>query len=131
MRTSSRGGRRRGRPGGLAPGVLSGTVCGLLLLNRGLVVALVMDAFPRLNLQALGAVSLLVTLSAPHKSLVVIVPTVRRCFHTGSFDTLAYVVLVSSTFMRLGPRNSQRPSITPFFGLSTFSTAGLKYSLLP
>ena len=111
--------------------MLSGIVCGLLLLNGGLVVALVMDAFPRLNLQALGAVSLLVTLFAPHKSLVVIVLTVRRCFDTGNFDTLAHVVLVSSTFMRLGPRNSHRPGITPFGRLSTFSTAGLKYSLLP
>ena len=63
-RTRCRGGRRRGQPGGVAPGMLSGTACGLLLvllmlLLRGiLAVALQMNAFPRLVLPALGAVLL-------------------------------------------------------------------------
>ena len=45
--TSSRGGRRRGHPSCPSPGVLRGTVCGLLLLYGGLAVALTIDAFSR------------------------------------------------------------------------------------
>ena len=59
------------------------------MLNRGLAVALAMDAFPRLTLLALGAVPLLVTLLATHKALFVVVPTVPLCFHTGSLGSLA------------------------------------------
>ena len=72
--SSRRGGRRRGRPGGFAPGMLSGTACGvLLLLLGGVAVALDMYVFPRLALLALGAVPLLVTLLATH----------TRCYRTG------------------------------------------------
>ena len=50
--------------------MLSGTACGLPLLYGDLaVVALAMDAFPRLTLPSLGAVPLLVTLPATHKTL--------------------------------------------------------------
>ena len=59
------------------------------MLHRGLAVALAMDALPRLTLLALGAVPLLVTLLATHKALLVVVPTVSLCFHTGSLGTLA------------------------------------------
>ena len=86
--TSSRGGRRRGHPGFLAPGMLSGTACRLLLYG-GVAVALATDAFPRLTLLALGPVPLLVTLLATHKALRVVVPTVPLCFYTSSLGTLA------------------------------------------
>ena len=68
--------------------MLSGTICGLLLLYGGLAVALAMDAFPRLTLLALGAVPLLVSLLATYETLVV-VPTIPLCFHTSSLDILA------------------------------------------
>ena len=58
--------------------MLSGTACGLLVLLvlGGLAVALVMNAFPRLVLLALGAVTLLVTLLATNKTHWFLVPTV-------------------------------------------------------
>ena len=77
--TSVRGGRRRGHPSCIAPGMLRGTVCGLLLLHAGLAVALAMDAFPRLILLALGAVPMLVTLLATYKALRVAVGRVPLC----------------------------------------------------
>ena len=89
VRSSSRGGSRRGHLGYLAPGMLSGTAGGLLLLYRGLAMGLAMDAFPRLAPLALGAVPLLVTLLATRKALLVVVSTVPLCFHTGSLGTLA------------------------------------------
>ena len=62
--------------------MLSGTACGLLVLLvlGGLAVALVMNAFPRLVLLALGAVTLLVTLLATNKTLVVVVRRFRSAF---------------------------------------------------
>ena len=69
--------------------MLSGTVCGLLLLHGGLAVALGMDTFPRFTLLALRAVPLLVFLLAIHETLVVVVPTIPLCFHTSSLGTLA------------------------------------------
>ena len=77
--TSVRGGRRRGHPSCITPGMLRETVCELLLLHGGLAVALAMDAFPRLILLALGAVPLLVTLLATYKSLRVALGTVPLC----------------------------------------------------
>ena len=82
--------------------MLSWTACGLLLPYGGLAVALAMDAVPRLtllvftllvftllvSLLVLGAVPLLVTLLATHKTLVV-VATVPLCFHTSGLSTLA------------------------------------------
>ena len=87
--------------------MLSGTACGLLLLQLllllllllllgGLTVALTMNAFPHLALLALGAVPLLVILLATNKTLVVLVPTVPLCFHPSSVGTLASVGFVSS-----------------------------------
>ena len=87
--TSSRGGRRRDHPSCLAPGMLIGTVCGLLLQCGGLAVAPVMDAFPRLTLLALGAVPLLVSLLATYETFVVVVPTISLCFDTSSLGVLA------------------------------------------
>ena len=69
--------------------MLSGTACRLLLLYRGLAVAVAMDSFPRFTLLALGAVSLLVALLATHKALLVAVPTVPLRFNTSSFGTHA------------------------------------------
>ena len=66
VRTSSRGGKRRGHSSCLASGMLIVTVCGLLRLYGGLAVALAIYAFPRGTLLALGAVPLLVTLIATH-----------------------------------------------------------------
>ena len=90
--------------------MLSGTVCGLLLplllLLGVLAVALALNAFPRLALLALGAVSLLVTLLATNKTLVVVVPTVPLFFHSSGLGTLASVVFVSSLALLLGPRSS-------------------------
>ena len=111
--------------------MLNGAACGLLRLYRGLAVSLAMDAFPRLILLALRAVPLLVSLLAAYETLVVVVPTFPLCFHTSSFGILAWVVLVSSTSPRLGPRSSHRPSVTPFCCLPTLSTIGLNYSLVP
>ena len=48
-----------------------------------------MEAFPRLTLQALGAVPPLVTLLATQETLVAVVPTVPLCFHTSCLGTLA------------------------------------------
>ena len=80
--------------------MLSGIACGLLmlllLLHGGLVVALAMNAFPRVALLALGAVPLLVTLLVTNKTLVILVPTVPLCFHSSGLGTLACVVFVSS-----------------------------------
>ena len=71
------------------PGMLSGTVCGLLLLCGGLAVALVMTAFPRLILLTLGSVPLLVSLLATYETLLVVVPTNPLCFHISSLGILA------------------------------------------
>ena len=68
--------------------MLNGTVCGLLLLYRGLAVALAMDAFPRLALLALGAIPLLAYLLATYETLVV-VPTTPLCFSTSGLGILA------------------------------------------
>ena len=83
--------------------MLSGTACGLLLLLLlillllgRLAVALTMNAIPRLALLALGAVSLLMTLLATNKTLVVIVPTVPLCCHPSGLGTLASVGYVRS-----------------------------------
>ena len=67
----------------------------LLLLLGVLAVALALNAFPRLALLALGAVSLLVTLLATNKTLSVLVPTVPLCFHPsgrGTLDSVGFVV---------------------------------------
>ena len=88
MPTRSRGDRRRDHPGCLAPGMLSGTACGLLLLHGGLAVALAMDIFPRLSMLALGVGTLIVALLATRKTLVVVLLTVPLCFHTRSLGTL-------------------------------------------
>ena len=72
--------------------MLNGTVCGPLLLYGGLAVALAMDAFSRLTLLALGAVSRLVSLVsllATYKTFVFVVPTIPPCFHTSSLGILA------------------------------------------
>ena len=50
---------------------------------------LAVDAFPHLTLLALGAIPLLVTLLATHKTLLVVVPTVPLPFHTSSLRILA------------------------------------------
>ena len=79
--------------------MLSETACRLLLqllLVGGLAVALAMNAFPRLALLALGAVPLLLTLLATNKTLVILVPTVPLCFHSGGLGTLASTLFVSS-----------------------------------
>ena len=90
-----------------------------------------MDAFSCLTLLALGAIPLLVSLLATCKAIVVVVPAIPLCFHTGSLGILARVVLACSTSLRLGPRNSHRPTVTPFCFLPTFSIIGLNYSLAP
>ena len=69
--------------------MLSGTAWELLLLYRGLTVAIVMDAFSRLTLLALGAVPLLVSLLATYETLVVVVPTTPLCFNTSGLGILA------------------------------------------
>ena len=69
--------------------MLSGTVCGLLLLCGGLAVALIMDAFPRLTLLASGAVPLLVSLLATYETFVVVAPTTQLCFHTSRCGILS------------------------------------------
>ena len=68
----------------------------LLLLLWVQAVALAMNAFPRLALLALGAVSLTVTLLATNKTLVVLVPTVPLCFHLSGLGALASAGFVSS-----------------------------------
>ena len=101
--------------------MLSGTACGLLLLLLMLmllllgvlVVALAMNAFPRLALLVLGAVPLLVTLVATNKTLVVLVPMVPLCFHPSGLGTVASPGFVSSIALQLGPRSSHRSSVTP------------------
>ena len=90
-----------------------------------------MDAFPRLTLLALGAVPLLVSLLATYGTLVGVVPTTPLWFHTSGLGILACVMLVSSTSLRLGPRSSDRPRVTRFCCLPTFSIIGLNYSLVP
>ena len=50
---------------------------------------MVMDAFPRLTLLALGAVPLLVSLLATYETLVVAVSTTPLCFHTSGLGILA------------------------------------------
>ena len=87
--TGSRVGSHWGHPNCLAPGMLIGTVCGLLLLCGGLAVALVVDAFSRLTLLALRAAPLLVSLIATCETLVVVVPTPPLCFHTSGLGILA------------------------------------------
>ena len=67
--------------------MLSGTAWELLY--RGLTVAMVMDAFPRLTLLALGAVPLLVSLLATYETLVVVAPTTSLCFNTSGLGILA------------------------------------------
>ena len=69
----------------------SGTACRLLLLlYEGLAVSLAMDAFDRVGtVLALGAEPLLVTLLAPHKALVIVVPMILLSSHTSDFGTLA------------------------------------------
>ena len=95
--------------------MLSGIACGLLLLLLllgVLAVALAMDAFLRLALQALTAVPLLVTLLATNKTLVVFVPTAPLYFHLSGLCTLAFVVFVSIIALHLGFRNRYRSSVT-------------------
>ena len=114
--------------------MLSETACGLLLLLLllgGLVVALAMNAFPRLSLLALGAVPLLVNLLATNKTLVVIVPTVPLCFHPSGLGAVDCVVLVGITALQLGPRSSHRSSVTPLCRLPASSIVGLNHSLVP
>ena len=101
--SSRRGGRRRGHPGGFDPGMQSWTACGslpllllMMLLLGVLAMALVINAFPRLALLALGAVPLLVTLLATNITPVVLVPTVPLCFHPSGLGALASVGFVSS-----------------------------------
>ena len=98
-----------------------------LWTDAGVVVAMIMYIFPRVSLLALGPVPLLVTLFATHKALVVVVPAVPLFFPTSGFDTLAWVVLVTCTSLRLDPLNSYQPSVTLFCHLPTFSIAGLNY----
>ena len=94
--------------------MVSGTACGLLLLLiGGLSVALAMNTCPRLALLALGLVPLLVTLLAPNKTLVVLVPMVPLYFHPSGLGSLACVVFVSSIALQLCLRRSQRSSVTP------------------
>ena len=101
--SNPRGGRRRDHPGGFALGMLRGTARGsllllllMLLLLGVLAVAVAMNAFSRLALLALGGVSLLVTLLATNKTLVILIPTVPLCFHSSGLGNLASVVFVSS-----------------------------------
>ena len=130
--SSHRGGTHRGRPGSFAPGLLSGTACGLLLLLLGgQAVVLAMNAFPRPALLALGAVPLLVTLLATSKALVVLVPTVPLCFHPSGLGTLACVVFASSIALQLGPHSSHRSSVTLLFRLPACSIVGFKHILVP
>ena len=92
--------------------MLCRTACGLLLLLLlmlllgVLAVALAMDAFPRLDLLALGSVPLLVTLLATNETLLVLVPTGPLCFQPSGLGTLASVGFVSSIALQLGPRSS-------------------------
>ena len=82
----------------------------LLLLFGVLAVALVLNAFLRLALLALGAVLVLVMFLAINKTLVVLVPTVPLCFYPSGLGTLASVVfsaalpcsLVATTAANLG-----------------------------
>ena len=110
--------------------MLSGTARGqLLLLHGSLAVALDMDAFPRRTLLTLGAVPIFMALLATHKTLVVVATTVLVCFPGRTSCSLAWVVLVGSTSLRLGPRISHRPSVMPFCCLETLvSIDGLNYS---
>ena len=80
MRTSSRGGRRKGHSGWIAPSVLCGIVCGLLLLYGCLTVALSLDTFLNLTLLPLGAVPLRVTPLATCEIVVAVVPIIPLCF---------------------------------------------------
>ena len=97
--------------------MLSGTACGRLLYG-GLVVALAMDAFPRLNLLALGAVALLVAFIDTQNT---------RCRTDGS-SLLSHQHPWHSRMSRalqqhsprLGVRSSHRTSVTPFCRLQTF-----------
>ena len=68
--------------------MLSGTVGGLLLQCGGLAVALVMGAFPRLTLLALGAVPRLVSLLATYETFVVAVTTIPLRFHDTTRNSL-------------------------------------------
>ena len=72
--------------------MLSGTVCGLLLLYGGLAVALAMDAVPHLTLLKLAAVQQLVFLLTTYGTLVIVVLTATQIFYTSSLGTLARVV---------------------------------------
>ena len=83
----------------------------LLLLHVSLTVAMVMTAFPRLALLALGVVPLLVTLLATNKFFVIPLPTVPLYLHFSGLGTLASVVFVSSIALQLGPRRSHRSSV--------------------
>ena len=58
------------------------------------------------------------------------VPKVPLCFHTSTLGTLARVMFVSTTSLRLGPRSSHRPRVTPFCRLPACSVVGLNYSLV-
>ena len=69
--------------------MLSGTAWGLLLLYRGLAVALAMDALPRLALLASRAVPMLVSLLATYDTLVIVVPMTSLCFHISGLVILA------------------------------------------
>ena len=115
-----------------APGMLSGTACGLLLLLPlgGLAVALAMNAFPRLGLLASGAVALLVTLLATKTTIVVLVSTVPFFINRSGLGTLASVVSVSSIALQFGPRSSHRSSVTPRCRLPACGVVGLNHSLV-
>ena len=119
--------------------MLRGTACGLLLLplllllllGGGLGVALATNAFPRLALLALGAITLLVTLHATNKTLVAIVATVPLCFHHSGLGTLACVVFVSCAALQLGHRSTHRSSVTMLCRWPACSIVGLNHSLTP
>ena len=81
---------RRGHRDRSALGMLSGTVCGLLMLFRDLAVALVIDGFLPPALLPLGSNNhLLVNLRAHDKTLVVVLPMVPLGIRARDFDTLA------------------------------------------
>ena len=114
--------------------MLSGTACGLLLLLLllgVLAVPLAMKAFLCLTLLALGTVPLLVTLLAANETLVVLVPTISLCVHTGGLGTLASAVFVSSTALQLGSRRSYRSSVTLRCPFPPCSIVGLNHRLVP
>ena len=109
----------------------SGTACGLLLLLGGLAVALAMDSFRWLTLQALGAVSPLVTLLATHKTLAAVLRTVPICFYTNDLGTHPRVVLPESLLCGLVPAAITDVSVTLICRLRAQSIIGLNYSLVP